>query len=178
MKVTIINNKNNNSSFPIGSLLLFILGIFLTFNSEGFLSSIFIFLGILITLYGIFKFIRYYQIKNQFHMDDTRIMMSGISSIVIGILTILLASFLTNAIQIITGIWLIFSGLTKLGNVSLYKANHPKLYISELIIAVLFILLGIYSIFAENVVLIVLGIILIIYAIIDFVNYFIRVSKK
>ena len=111
-------------------------------------------------------------------MDDTRVMMSGVSSIVIGILTILLASFLTNAIQIITGIWLIFSGLTKLGNASLYKANHPKLYISELIIAVLFILLGIYSIFAENVVLIVLGIILIIYAIIDFVNYFIRVSKK
>ena len=100
------------------------------------------FLGILVTLYGIFKFIRYYQIKNQFHIDDSRVMMSGVSSIVIGILTILLASFLTNAIQIITGIWLIFSGLTKLGNASLYKTNHPKLYISELIIAVLFILLG------------------------------------
>ncbi len=178
MKVTIVNNKNSESSFPIGSLLLFILGIFLTFNSEGVLSSIFIFLGILASLYGIFKFIRYYQIKNQFHMEDSRVMMSGISSIVIGILTILLASFLTNAIQIITGIWLIFSGLTKLGNASFYKVNHPKLYISELIIAILFILLGIYSIFAKNVVLVVLGVVLIIYSIIDLVNYFFRNSKK
>ncbi len=178
MKVTIVNNKNSESSFPIGSLLLLILGIFLTFNSEGVLSSIFIFLGILASLYGIFKFIRYYQIKNQFHMEDSRVMMSGISSIVIGILTILLASFLTNAIQIITGIWLIFSGLTKLGNASFYKVNHPKLYISELIIAILFILLGIYSIFAKNVVLVVLGVVLIIYSIIDLVNYFFRNSKK
>lgn len=178
MKVTVINNNKNDSAFPISSILLLILGIFLTFNSEGVLSSIFIFLGILASLYGIFKFISYYQIKNQFHMEDSRVMMSGISSIVIGILTILLASFLTNAIQIITGIWLIFSGLTKLGNASFYKVNHPKLYISELIIAILFMILGVYSIFAKNAVLMVLGIILIIYAIIDLVNYFIRVSKK
>ena len=54
MKVTIINNKNNESSFPVGSLLLFILGIFLTFNSKGVLSSIFIVLGILVTLYPSF----------------------------------------------------------------------------------------------------------------------------
>ena len=112
MKVTVINNKKDQEIFPIGSLLLLVLGIFLTFNAEGVLSSIFIVLGILITLYGIFKFIRYYQIKNQFHMDDTRVMMSGVSSIIIGILTILLASFLTNAIQIINGILLIFSGLS------------------------------------------------------------------
>ena len=178
MKVTIINNKKAQEIFPIGSLLLLVLGIFLTFNAEGVLSSIFIVLGILITLYGIFKFIRYYQIKNQFHMDDTRVMMSGVSSIIIGILTILLASFLTNAIQIITGIWLIFSGLSKLGNASFYKNNHPKLYITEIIVAVIFILLGIYSIFAENVVLVVLGVILILYSLIDLVNYFLRVSKK
>ncbi len=178
MKVTVINHQNNESNFPIGSILLLILGIFLAFNSEGFLSSIFIFLGILITLYGIFKIIRYYQIKNQFHLDDSRVMMSGVSSIIIGILTILLASFLTNAIQIITGIWLIFSGLTKLGNVSLYKSNHTRTYIIELIVSILFILLGIYSIFAENVVLVVLGIILIIYSIIDLVNYFTRMTRK
>ena len=178
MQVSVINNKKDPEFFPIGSLLLLVLGIFLTFNAEGVLSSIFIVLGILITLYGIFKFIRYYQIKNQFHMDDTRVMMSGVSSIIIGILTILLASFLTNAIQIITGIWLIFSGLSKLGNASFYKNNQPKLYITEIIVAVIFILLGIYSIFAENVVLVVLGVILILYSLIDLVNHFLRVSKK
>ena len=40
MKVTVINNKKDQEIFPIGSLLLLVLGIFLTFNAEGVLSSI------------------------------------------------------------------------------------------------------------------------------------------
>ena len=91
-------------------------------------------------------------------------------------LTILLASFITNAISILTGIWLIFAGINKLSTATLYKINQPKFYVVELVSAILFVLLGVYSIFADNVILMVLGIILIVYAISDLIRYFI--SKK
>ena len=174
MRVTIINDKKEKDNFPIGTILLLILGIFLTFNSEGVLGFVFILLGIGILLYGVYNFFKYYQVKNQFHFDDSRMMMSAISSCVIGLLTILLASFITNAISIITGIWLIFTGINKLSTAPLYKANKPSMYVAQLVVAVLFVILGVYSIFADNVVLMALGIILILYSIIDLINYFIQ----
>lgn len=174
MKVTVLNSGKKSDDFPISSILLFILGLFLAFNSGGVLSALFIFLGIIISVYGIYKFIRFYQIKNQFHFEDSRILMSAITSLIIGILTILLASFLTNAIQIITGIWLIVSGLNKLETAPYYKSSSNRYYTITLIVSVLLILLGIYSIFAENVVFVLLGILLIIYSVIDILNYLLK----
>ena len=48
MRVTIVKPNNKESNFPVGSLLLFILGLLLAFNSEGVISGLFIFLGVLI----------------------------------------------------------------------------------------------------------------------------------
>ena len=56
MRVTIVKPNNKESNFPVGSLLLFILGLLLAFNSEGVISGLFIFLGVLILIYGIYKF--------------------------------------------------------------------------------------------------------------------------
>ena len=58
MKVTVLNSGKKSDDFPISSILLFILGLFLAFNSGGVLSALFIFLGIIISVYGIYKFIR------------------------------------------------------------------------------------------------------------------------
>ena len=115
--------------------------------------------------------------RNQFHTDDSGLMMSGVLSITIGLLTVILASFLTNAISIITGIWLIFSGISKLSTLNIYKNSNSKYYVAQLIIAVLFVLFGLYSIFADNAVLMILGILLIIYSIGDMINYFLHLKK-
>ena len=177
MRVTIVKPNNKESNFPVGSLLLFILGLLLAFNSEGVISGLFIFLGVLILIYGIYKFFRYYQIRNQLHVEDSGLMMSGIMSITIGLLTIILASFLTNAISIITGIWLIFSGISKLGTLNIYKDTHSKYFIVQFIVAILFVLLGLYSIFADNAILMILGIILLVYSLGDMINYFLHLKK-
>ena len=177
MKVTIIEPNKKEGEFPVGSLLLLILGILLAFNSEGVISGLFIVLGILICLYGIYKFLRYFQMRNQFHTDDSGLMMSGVLSITIGLLTVILASFLTNAISIITGIWLIFSGISKLSTLNIYKNSNSKYYVAQLIIAVLFVLFGLYSIFADNAVLMILGILLIVYSIADIINYLFHLKK-
>ena len=176
MRVTIIEKDKGKGNLPIGTFFLLFLGIILTFNSEGFLSFLFIILGACLLLYGIYKFIRYFKVKQQFHYDDNVMMVNAVGSCTIGLLTILLASFITNAISILTGIWLIFAGINKLSTATLYKINQPKFYVVELVSAILFVLLGVYSIFADNVILMVLGIILIVYAISDLIRYFI--SKK
>ena len=92
-------------------------------------------------------------------------------SVVFGVLIILLSNILTSTIQIITGIWLLFVGISRLGETdltNLKERNNLILMIGSIII----ILLGLYTIFSENVVFVVLGIILIIYSVLDIINYF------
>lgn len=174
MKVTVLNKDKKQDYSFINSLILLILGIFLTFNSDGLLTLIFGLIGTVVILFGGYQFFSYHKMKQQLHIENTSTLISAIGSISIGLLIILLSSFLTSAIQIVTGIWLFFMGLCKLNASMAWKEVNQRNFIVSLIGAVILILLGIYTIFTQNVVFIFIGIVLIVYAIIDLINYFMR----
>ena len=170
MKVTVIKqSKKGKKRSLIYSIILLILGIFLTFNSGGVLNTIFNILGILVVLFGIYRFVTYYRLKSQLKIDDSSILMSAVMSILFGVLIILLSNILTNTIQIITGIWLLFVGISRLSETDLSNLKNKNNLVS-VIGATLIILLGLYTIFSENVVFVILGIILIIYSVLDIIN--------
>lgn len=174
LKVTVLNKEKKSDFSLIYSITLLILGIFLTFNSEGLLNIIFDILGAIVILFGIFQFVSYNKMKQQLQIENTSALMGAVISISIGLLIILLSNFLTNAIQIVTGIWLFFMGISKLNTAMVWKERNQKNFIVSLVGACILILLGIYTIFTQNVVFIFIGIILIIYAIVDLVSYFMR----
>ena len=176
MKVTIVNQKKKNKQRSlIYSIILLVLGIFLTFNSSGVLNTIFNIMGILVILFGIYRFFVYYRLKSQLKVDDSSILMSAIMSILFGVLIILLSNVLTTTIQIITGIWLLFVGISRLSEADITNIKDKRNLIA-VIGAAIIILLGLYTIFSENVLFVALGIILIIYSILDIINY-IRFAK-
>lgn len=176
LKVTIVNQKKKNKQRSlIYSIILLVLGIFLTFNSSGVLNTIFNIMGILVILFGIYRFFVYYRLKSQLKVDDSSILMSAIMSILFGVLIILLSNVLTTTIQIITGIWLLFIGISRLSEADITNIKDKRNLIA-VIGAAIIILLGLYTIFSENVLFVALGIILIIYSILDIINY-IRFAK-
>lgn len=176
LKVTIVNQKKKNKQRSlIYSIILLVLGIFLTFNSSGVLNTIFNIMGILVILFGIYRFFVYYRLKSQLKVDDSSILMSAIMSILFGVLIILLSNILTTTIQIITGIWLLFIGISRLSEADITNIKDKRNLIA-VIGAAIIILLGLYTIFSENVLFVALGIILIIYSILDIINY-IRFAK-
>lgn len=176
MKVTIINQKKKYKQRSlIYSIILLVLGIFLTFNSSGVLNTIFNIMGILVILFGIYRFFVYYRLKSQLKVDDSSILMSAIMSILFGVLIILLSNILTTTIQIVTGIWLLFVGISRLSEADITNIKDKRNLIA-VIGAAIIILLGLYTIFSENVLFVALGIILIIYSILDIINY-IRFAK-
>ncbi|HIR75159.1 TPA: DUF308 domain-containing protein [Candidatus Ventrenecus avicola] len=176
MKVTIVNQKKKNKQRSlIYSIILLVLGIFLTFNSSGVLNTIFNIMGILVILFGIYRFFVYYRLKSQLKVDDSSILMSAIMSILFGVLIILLSNILTTTIQIVTGIWLLFVGISRLSEADITNIKDKRNLIA-VIGAAIIILLGLYTIFSENVLFVALGIILIIYSILDIINY-IRFAK-
>ena len=125
LKVTVVNHsKKYRKRSLVYSIILLVLGIFLTFNSSGVLNTIFNILGILVVLFGIYRFFTYYRLKSQLKIDDSGMLMSAVMSIVFGVLIILLSNILTSAIQVITGIWLLFVGISRLGETDLTKLSQ------------------------------------------------------
>ncbi len=174
MKVTMVHpDKNKDFSF-FYSIILFVLGIVLIFNSDGLISLIFEVLGAIVLIFGVFQFIRYYQLKKQFQVEDGSKLMTSVFSILVGLFIILLSSFLSTTIQVVTGVWLSFLGLSKMNQAFLFKNRDSKRFVSIFVSACVLILLGLYTILSDNVVMIFLGIILICYTAIDIMNYFMR----
>ena len=112
----------------------------------------------------------YYALKKKSNIIHGELLKSAITSMIVGILVIILSNFLTNAIQVVTGIWLIFIGLEKLQNATIYKGFSEKKYLSEIISSIIIILLAFYTIFTDNVLFIFLGIVLIIYAVSELIS--------
>ena len=112
----------------------------------------------------------YYSLKKKSNIIHGELLKSAITSMVVGILVIILSNFLTNAIQVVTGIWLIFIGLEKSQNATIYKGFSEKKYLSEIISSIIIILLAFYTIFTDNVLFIFLGIVLIIYAVSELIS--------
>lgn len=168
MKVTVLkNNEKDNSSLVIAIVLL-ILGLFLTFNSDGMMNIVFSILGGILLAYGVYKLITFYSLKQKYKNEDQTLLLSSITYIGFGIVIILLSNILTNAINVITGIWLIYTGINKIIHQRIINNGLS----TPLITGIILIILGIYSIVSQNVVFAFIGIALIIYSISEIIKYF------
>lgn len=174
MRVTVVNSNKPKDSSIFYSIVLFILGIVLIFNSEGLISLIFEILGAVVLIFGFYQFGRYFQLKKQFQVDDGNRLMQSILPISIGLLIILLSSFLSATIQVVTGIWLFFLGISKISTAYFFKSSDKKQFIIYFTSAIILIIIGLYTIFSDNVVFIFLGIVLLCYSTIDILNFFLK----
>ncbi len=172
MKVTVIKGKNvkDNSSL-IYSFIMLVFGFILLFNAEQFITTLFIIFGALILVSGIFRFYQYIKQKKELNIEDSNALLSGVCGCAVGLLTIFLSSILNNALQIITGLWLFMIGLNKIKQAILFQEEQTFL-IQNILGAIIFITLGIYSIFAKNVLFMIVGIFLIITAVVDILQFY------
>lgn len=148
----------------IMDICLLILGLLLVSNSNNLLTTIFNIIGLLLIFYGMYLLIQYSKMK-QMKIEDLTIRNQMIFYITSGILTIILSNFLVNMINILTGLFLLFIGISRLVN-----NKFPDKV--NLIGTIIIILMGIYSILVENAALVLIGLLLICYVILDIVNYF------
>lgn len=148
----------------ITDICLLILGLLLVSNSNNLLTTIFNIIGLLLIFYGMYLLIQYSKMK-QMKIEDLTIRNQMIFYITSGILTIILSNFLVNMINILTGLFLLFIGISRLVN-----NKFPDKV--NLIGTIIIILMGIYSILVENAALVLIGLLLICYVILDIVNYF------
>lgn len=137
------------------------------FRSNQVVELLFYVLGIIVIIYGIKSFVLYYQNKEIVQYKNINLTIAVVS-IIIGVLLIVLSGVLETSIRYVLGFFFIFMGVSRL--LTSISFNNYKNF--STVSNIILIALGIYSIFFSNAVLVIIGVILVINAIILFIDYF------
>ena len=129
-------------------------------------------LGIFFIVIGIIKLIIYFVAKGNSSIFSNDIAL-GIISILIGLVVIVYSSTIENLFRIMIGIWIIYSGFTRLTLSFKLKNINEKVWAFVLILSILMVIGGIYVTFYPGALMITVGIILLVYAVMDLIESFI-----
>lgn len=162
------------------SIALVVLGLLLIFYSELTILSISYVIGGILIAIGVIALIKYISNINKDIKNEIDIVY-GIGTIILGIIVISNPKAIASIIPFVLGILIVINSTAKIDYSFRLKKNKNKLWISTLIVALVALICGVLLIFnpfagAEFITKII-GIILVIYAILDIVST-IRISKE
>ena len=169
MKAEIIKPKKEKKETKnlLNPIIYLVLGLLLMFKSNEVVELLFYVLGIIVIIYGIKSFVVYYQNKDVVQYKNINLTIA-IASVIIGVLMIVLSGVLEASIRYVLGFFFIFMGVSRI--LTSISFNNYKNF--STLSNIILIALGIYSIFFSNAVLVIIGVILVINAIILFIEYF------
>lgn len=153
----------------IESIVFALIGIILMWKPEETLSIISYILGGIFCIIGIAKIIGYVQAKGKQDLYNYHLVY-GIMAIIIGIITIAYSGTILSVFRIIIGVWIVYSALVR-GSTALKLRNlNSRLWLYSLIIAIAMCICGIYIIVNSGAILFTVGLAILIYAIMDFIE--------
>ena len=157
----------------ISSVLLFLFGLILAVNAEGFIKSITVAIGVILLLIGVFPVIDYFRYRKE-GLGASVGLISGIFSIVCGLMLLINEDLLMILIPVFIGVWMIINGINKIQVSFEIKDLGEKSWIITFIYSILIIVLGGYFIVnpisGATTVTSFIGIILCIYAVLDIID--------
>ncbi|MBR6690258.1 MAG: DUF308 domain-containing protein [Bacilli bacterium] len=161
----------------IYSLLFLVIGIMLLNKTEDIITIVSKAIGSVLILIGIIKAIIYIYMKGKIGDYSTSKLVMALMFICLGILFVLFSSTLSFSIRIILGLWVLFSGVNRIIFAISVKSMDKKGFLVYLITALLMSILGVLlvsGVFDQ-----IIGIIIIVYAIMEIVDYiYFKVKNK
>lgn len=161
--------KKTGLSSLITSVIFAILGVILIMNPEGTVKFVSYIIGIMFVLVGIYKIATYFIAKGKYDMYNYDIAF-GIIAIILGIVTIVYSHQIGTIFRILIGLWIIYSGVIRTSLAFKLKTIESKIWIYSLIIALVMLLCGIYIICSPGAIIVTIGIVILIYSILDIIE--------
>ncbi len=163
--------KKTGYTSIITSIVLGVLGLVMFLYAEATLKIIACVLGAILIITGIVKIVGYFTEKGSYDLFNYQLVY-GIISILFGLVMITHTETLGNFLGIVLGIWIIYSSLMRFGLSLKLKAFESSSWIPMLIIAILMMICGIYIIFTPDIIIATLGLIILVYSIMDIIEGF------
>lgn len=161
----------NSQSSLISSIIYFIIGGILLTNADKVLSVLSLVIGIILAISAIISLtIFYITSKKEEHETKKKNLIYGIILIVFAIIFIFFSNIVAEFIRFFVGGWILFTGIIRLIN-ALSMNNKNTKFIPLLIVSVLLIAVGIFTIIKGDILLETVGLIMMIYAGIEILGY-------
>ena len=153
----------------VESMIFAILGIILVCKPEGTVKVITWILGTIFILIGIYKIINYFASKgeNDFYNFD---LIYGLTAIVIGIVTMAYMNIIGSVFRIIIGVWIIYTSFVRINTAIQIRKFGNAVWIWSLVLAIAMFMCGLYIVINPATIIITIGIIMIVYSVIDIIE--------
>ena len=162
--------KETNKSLITSFIFLIFGALIFAYPNQVVSTASMIFGGVLMFYAMILIIKNYYETKNNSNTSSATLML-GIFLLIVGLLFIVMAGVIASILQYVLGAWILFTGIERLMiAISLGKDNNA--FISQLVIACLLLLAGLYTILRGHLEIQIIGIIMIVYSILQIVGYF------
>lgn len=159
------------SSFVSG-IIFFLFGLFVFLNPDMIVKFISYFIGGVLIALGIYKTVNYYVQDKRNGIVNTNELGFGVTMVVLGILLVCLAGTIEFLTRVIIGAYLFIAGLSRISN-TFYTTDRGSKFYALIIVGLLFIGGGLYTILDSNLPFKILGIFMMIYGVMDFISYFV-----
>ena len=155
------------------SLIFILFGIMLMARPETIMAIISNVLGLIFIVMGILKIIQYYSTGK---INKYLIPMSTIL-IIVGIVVMFCTEIILSLFRILIAIWIIYTGIMNFHTSFVWKEYKSKLWVTTLILSFVMILAGIYVLVNSGAIIQTIGIILVLYGIVDIIENIIFIKK-
>ena len=164
-----IKEKSNIMSL-IYAILFFILGAVIFTKPEIIILATSYILGGIMIVIGLFKCIKNYLDIKKDNSVSSKEMVIGIILTLIGLSIILLAGVIEALVRLVIGGWILFSGITRLINI-LHSPKRKNIFILAIVLSSVMIAIGVYTILESNLAFKTIGLVLIVYSVIEIIGY-------
>ncbi len=153
----------------IESAIFAILGTILVWKPAETVTVISYILGIIFVIIGLCKVINYFMSKGKYDFYNYDLVF-GLMAVVIGIITMVYSNTIGTIFRIIIGVWIIYSSLIRVSIAFKLKTMKINAWIYSIILAFVMFACGLYVVMNSGSVVMTIGIMIIIYAVIDIIE--------
>jgi len=161
--------KKTGWSSIITSTIFAIIGIVLIASPDATITIVSTILGLTLAFIGGYKIIDYFRNKGQYNSYSYDLAY-GIIAIILGIVTMVYHQEIGTIFRILIGLWIIYSSVIRITLSLSLKKTNSKIWIYSLIIAFIMLACGIYTISNAGTIVIAVGIVILIYSILDIIE--------
>ena len=161
----------SSQSSLLSSIIFFILGAILFSSADKVISFISISIGIILAVSSIIELIIYIiENKKEDIIPKKSRIVYNLIAIILAIIFIFFSEVIEQFIRFIIGAWILFSGIMRFIN-AISINNKSRKFIPLLIVSILLMIVGVYTILIGDIILSTIGIIMMIYAVIEIIGY-------
>jgi putative membrane protein len=155
------------------SIIFVLFGVLLVAKPDETVGAISIILGIVFIAMGVLKLVEYYT-------SDTKedwLLTVALITVILGVVILFASDAILSLFRVIVGIWIIATGIMDFQTTLVWKEVKSPYWTVAVLLSILMMLAGIVILINQNILITTMGIIIVVYAVLDIIDRIIFMKK-